>query len=210
MGALTDRGAPTPLVDWAVASRSHPDQTESGDRHVVAPFACGVLLGAVDGLGHGVAAAVAARAAVALLEAQRGESPVDLVRSCHAALTTTRGVVMSVASIDARERTLPWLGIGNVEGVVLRADRVAQPCRQTLLLRAGVVGYRLPELHASVLRVSPGDTLIFATDGIRGDFCAQLVPGEPPGRTADRILAEHARAPDDALVLVARFLGAGT
>src|SRR5262249_59400688 len=78
MAALTLQGA-APLVDWAVASRSHPDQRESGDRHVVAPFASGVLLGAVDGLGHGTGASRAARAALALLEAHRGEPLPDRV-----------------------------------------------------------------------------------------------------------------------------------
>jgi hypothetical protein len=195
------------LVDWAVASRTHPEQTESGDRHVVAPFGAGVLLGAVDGLGHGTAAAAAARAAVAMLEAHCREPVVDLVLRCHSALAATRGVVMSLASYDAQEPTLTWIAVGNVEGIVLRADPAACPSRQTLLLRGGVVGYQLPELHASVVAVSPGDTLVFATDGIRGDFGLRLCPEDPPRRMADRILAEHGQNSDDALVLVVRFPG---
>jgi serine phosphatase RsbU (regulator of sigma subunit) len=198
-----------PLVDWAVASRAHPDQTESGDRYVVADFASGVLVGAVDGLGHGSEAAAAAAVAVELLETHRAEPVVELVLRCHAALAEGRGVVMSLASFDAPGRTLTWIGVGNVEGIVLRADRTAAPPRQTLLLRGGVVGYRLPELHASVLRVAPGDTLVLATDGIRGDFGLHLAPGDPPRRIADRILTGHAQTDDDALVLVARFPAAG-
>ena len=197
------------LVDWAVAGRAHPDQSESGDRHVVAPFPAGVLLGAVDGLGHGAAAAAAARAAVALLEAHPAEPVVDLVQRCHAALATTRGVVMSLASYHAPARTLTWIAVGNVEGIVVRADSSASPPRQTLLLRGGVVGYQLPELHASVVAVSPGDTLVFATDGVHGDFGLHLDPDDPPRRMADRILAEHGQKSDDALVLAIRFPGAG-
>jgi len=196
-----------PLLDWAVASRAHPDQTASGDCYVVAPLPSGVLLGAVDGLGHGAEAAAAACTAVTLLEAHRRESVIDLVHRCHAALATTRGVVMSLASYDALDRTLTWIGVGNVEGIVLRADRGADPSRQTLLLRGGVVGYQIPELHASVVSVSPGDTLVFATDGIRGDFGWRLDPGDPPRKIADRILVEHGNTRDDALVLVVRFPG---
>lgn len=203
MGAVT--GRVPPLVDWAVASRTHPDQAESGDRHLVAPFASGVLLAAVDGLGHGSEAAAAACTAVTVLGAHRAEPVVDLVRHCHEALAATRGVVMSLASFDARGRTLSWIGVGNVEGIVLRADPTAGPSRQTLLLRGGVVGYQMPELHASLLRVAPGDTLVLATDGIRADFGLRLVPGDPPRQIADHILSEHGRTPDDALVLVARF-----
>ncbi len=198
-----------PLVDWAVASRAHPDQTESGDRYVVAPFSSGVLLGAVDGLGHGAEAAAAACAAIELLEAHPGDPVIDLFRRCHAALATTRGAVMSLASYDALDRALTWVGVGNVEGILLRADRGADPCRQALLLRGGVVGYQMPELHASVVAVSPGDTLVFATDGIRGDFGLRLAPGGPPRQIADCILLEHGSSKDDALVLVVRFLGVG-
>ena len=198
-----------PLVDWAVASRAHPDQTESGDRYVVAPLPSGVLVGVVDGLGHGVEAAAAACAAVTLLEAHRDESVIDLVHRCHAALATTRGAVMSLASFDALDRTLTWIGVGNAEGIVLRADRRADPSRQTLLLRGGVVGYQLPELHASVVPVSPGDTLVLATDGIRGDFVWRLDPGDAPRQIADRTLALHGKTQDDALVLVVRFSGEG-
>jgi serine phosphatase RsbU (regulator of sigma subunit) len=172
----------------------------------VAPFEAGILLGAIDGLGHGVEAAAAARAAASLLEAYRGQWVVDLMELCHASLYSTRGVVMSLASFDAIERTLSWIAVGNVEGIVLRADPAASPSRHPLLLRGGVVGYRLPDLHASVLGVSPGDTLILATDGIRGDFGLHLDPGDTPREIADRILLEYGRTPDDALVLVARFL----
>jgi serine phosphatase RsbU (regulator of sigma subunit) len=196
---------PAALVDWAVACRPHPEQTESGDRHVVAPFATGVLLAAVDGLGHGREAAEAARTAVAMLEAHRGEPVVDLVQRCHAGLGATRGVAMSLASFDAPGRTLAWIGIGNVAGVVLRADRAATPPRQTLLLRGGVVGYQIPELRASLVTVSHGDTLVLATDGIHSDFGWCVGPEGAPRDLADRILAEHGGTPDDALVLVARF-----
>lgn len=196
-----------PLVDWAVASSAHPAHAESGDRHVVASFASGVLLAAVDGLGHGEEAAAAARAAVALLEAHRCDPLVSLVERCHAALLATRGAVMTLASLSAPDRTLSWIGVGNVEGVVLRADPAVAPARQALLLRGGVVGYHLPPLHASVVPVSHGDTLVLATDGIRSDFGWRMRAEGSPQRMADRVLADHAKQQDDALVLVARFLG---
>ena len=53
--------------------------------------------------------------------------------------------------------------------------------------------------------VARGDTLILASDGVRGDFVKSLRLGESPQRVADRILAEFAPRTDDALVLVARY-----
>jgi hypothetical protein len=49
--------------------------------------------------------------------------------------------------------------------------------------------------------------VIFATDGIRRDFADGLVPSGSCREIADHILKEHTRGSDDALVLVARYLG---
>jgi hypothetical protein len=65
----------------------------------------------------------------------------------------------------------------------------------------------LPPLEAAVIRISQGDTLFFATDGIRRDFTESLSSRENPQRAADRILKEYGSGNDDALVLVSRFTG---
>jgi hypothetical protein len=54
-----------------------------------------------------------------------------------------------------------------------------------------------------------GDTLIFATDGIREGFTEGLALSDPPQQLADRILARYTKGTDDALVLVARHAGWG-
>lgn len=195
------------VLEWGVATLTLAGQTESGDRHVVAPFPNGVLVAAVDGLGHGEEAATAAKLAVRVVEGYAQEALIGLLRQCHERLRETRGVAMSLASFSARDGVMTWLGVGNVEGILLRAAANAGVHRESLLLRGGVVGGQLPPLHTSSRRVMPGDTLIFATDGIRDGFAEGLAPGEPPQLLADRILAQHAKGTDDALVLVARYLG---
>jgi hypothetical protein len=57
----------TPCLDWKVAGRPLPGESESGDLGVVAAHADGALLAAIDGVGHGDAAAAAARAAADVL-----------------------------------------------------------------------------------------------------------------------------------------------
>jgi phosphoserine phosphatase RsbX len=71
----------------------------------------------------------------------------------------------------------------------------------------GVVGYQLPRLRPSEIPVAPGDTLILATDGVEHGFADGLDLLQPPQELADGILAGHGRGSDDALVLVARYLG---
>lgn len=183
-----------------------PDQqVESGDLSVVHCTPNHALMAAIDGIGHGKSAALAARAAAAILEASAEDPLVELVQKCHQALRSTRGVVLSLASMDFRRSLLTWIGVGNVQGILLRSNGNGHTSSDALLLRPGVVGSQLPNLQAATLLVSPGDTLAFATDGIRSDFSNDLFPYESPQRSADRILNKHCKGNDDALVFVARF-----
>lgn len=195
-------------IEWGVASRALPGQPASGDLNVVKSFSDGLLVAALDGLGHGKEAAAAAVAA-ATLEMNAGEPVMTLFQRCHEALRATRGVAMSVASFNVSRSLVTWLGVGNVEGVLLRRSFTRAVAEVPLLLRAGVVGFQLPSLDVEVVPVSAGDTLIFATDGIHSNFARGLARNYPPQKAAEKILARHARATDDALVLVARYLRDG-
>src|SRR6266567_6467873 len=90
-------------LEWAVSAAAIRGETESGDLHVVEAFAHGVLMAAIDGLGHGVAAAAAARSAARLITTNPGENVIRLVEQCDHRLHKTRGVVMSLASINTTE-----------------------------------------------------------------------------------------------------------
>lgn len=196
-----------PFVEWGVAGLPVKGQRQSGDRYLVQPGAEGVLLAVVDGLGHGPEAAAAAERAVQTLQGHADEAVTSLMRRCHETMHETRGVVISLASIDGIRGTLTWLGVGNVEGVLVSHNDWRSPRRQTLLLRAGIVGARLPPLAASVVPLTPGDLLICATDGIRSDATWPAILTDPPQKIADRILAGYSKDTDDALVLVSRYLG---
>lgn len=191
------------LVEWGVAGRPIDGEAVSGDLHVFQPTASGVLLAAIDGVGHGDEATLAARAAAEILVTHASEPIPALVRRCHEALTETRGVVMTIASIDGANDTMTWLGVGNVDGRLLRPSSNAAH----VLLRAGLVGYQLPNLDESIVPLTAGDTLILSTDGIRGDYPDDLNQKTSPGDLAARILDQYFKGIDDALVLVARYNG---
>ena len=196
-----------PIIEYGIATYALPGEAQSGDRHLVLHRAEGVLIAAIDGLGHGPEAAFAAESAVSILESSSPEdSVISLVQRCHEGLRSTRGVVMSLASIDSKQGLLTWIAVGNVQGVLLRRQSTRASVPDELLLRAGVVGERLPPLQAAMLPITKGDTLVFVTDGIHSDFVLNLSPLEAPQKSAERILAEHRRGNDDALVLVTRYL----
>jgi phosphoserine phosphatase RsbX len=196
------------IVEWAVAERPLPGQHVSGDAYIVEPFADGTLLAVIDALGHGEDACATSALAVATLR-EHARKPISaLIRLCHERLRGERGVVLSAAWVDTTRDVVTWGGIGNVEGCLRRADLNSLRPRESLVLRNGVVGFQLRDVRADVLPIAPRDVLIFATDGISTNFIDDSDVGTPQ-QIADRILIKYGKPSDDALVLVARYIGAG-
>lgn len=98
------------------------------------------------------------------------------------------------------------MGVGNVEGLLVRANPDMSPQKESLLIRPGVVGGQLPSLQASIIPIMAGDTLVFATDGILSGFAEKVNSQDPPREIATSILINYSKGSDDALVLVARYL----
>lgn len=181
-----------------------------GDSYLVAARKQGALLAVVDGLGHGPEAAAAAERAVSMMKTAPDEDIPSLLHRCDLALKQSRGAVASLATIDFETDALAWAGIGNVDGVVLRAATAGPPAHERLALQPGVLGdnARTPRVQSTQLR--PGDILLLATDGIVHSFADDLesLMSSPAERIARHILGEYWRRTDDALVLVVRYKGA--
>lgn len=196
------------FLEWGCRARPLPGERVSGDRAFVNVDGRRALAVAADGLGHGPDAAKASDRVAGTIGDTAPEDVVAVVERCHHALRGTRGAALSVASIDAGAGSLTWLGVGNVEGRLVRS--VSHPAHQESLLPApGVVGHELPPLRAATLPIARGDMLLFATDGVAPAFADAMSLSGPCATIAEAALERHARAGDDALVLVARYLGEG-
>jgi negative regulator of sigma-B (phosphoserine phosphatase) len=207
---MTCGGTAGKVLDWAVAARPFPGEVVSGDLHVVASFERGALIAVIDGLGHGRDAEVSARRAHDLLKEAPEQAVETLVARCHESLSRLRGAVMSVASFDAAGGTMTWVGVGNVESLLLRsAPGPGRPPRERLRLWGGVVGHNLPRLRPATLPINPGDTVVLATDGLRSSFVDDLRAAQAESEIVASVLAAHATGTDDALVLAARYRGGG-
>jgi negative regulator of sigma-B (phosphoserine phosphatase) len=197
-------------IDWDICVRPMAEGAVSGDVHVVKECEEGVLVAALDGAGHGEPARGAALAAARILEAYAGEPAIALMARCHEALTLTRGASMTLVWFRTGENRVEWLGVGNVEARLIRARPDAASRTETLVLQRGVLGYCLPLLRPASLPISPRDVLVLATDGVHGDFAEDINLWHMPARLAADIMDRHWKGNDDALVLVARYLGAET
>lgn len=194
-------------IEWAVAERPLPGERVSGDFYVVRPFADGVLLAVIDGLGHGPEANHAAHLAADSLSDSAERGVAAAIAECHEALRGSRGVVLTVAVYRPGPGLFEWCGVGNVESILWQHPGEPDGRRESIASRGGVVGYQLPSLHVASVPVAPGDICCLATDGISSGFVEKTPAYLAPRALADHILARFARSTDDALVLAVRFIG---
>lgn len=196
-----------PHLEYYVKERPMEGMALSGDAFTVTEREGSILVCVIDGLGHGGEAAKAADVAKDLIARHAGEPLQELVQHCHEGLRHTRGVVASFVRFQLEDDTVSWVGVGNVEALLFRCDSVARCKREALNLRGGVIGYTLPSLYCSTLKVEPGELLVMATDGVASAFTDGIDLEASLHAMADKIVEGYGKTTDDVLVLTARYLG---
>jgi negative regulator of sigma-B (phosphoserine phosphatase) len=194
-------------VEWGVAMRCRRGEATSGDIAVVTRLPEGVLVAGIDGLGHGDEAARAARRAAEVVRQSPSRDLALLVQRCHDALKGTRGAAISLAFVSPSEGGVTWLGVGSVEGRVLSGDPSATQPKGSLPLGTGVPGHELPHVRATSLDLRTGDVIVLATDGVASAFADSLDVSGSTQAISERILSDHWKPQDDALVVAVRYLG---
>lgn len=194
-------------VEWSVTTRCRPGEDTSGDRAVVEVRRDETLVAGIDGIGHGVAAARAAKRAAAVIRCTSGGDLTAVATRCHEALRGTRGAALSLVRVSVSSAQLTWLGIGNVEGRLISGNSPATRLKGSLALAPGIAGHELPRLTPETLDLEPGDLLVLATDGVRVRFADALAISGSTAAIGERILRNDWEHADDALVITIRYLG---
>lgn len=200
------RSGVTGGLRWAARGRALQGEAVSGDQFVITPTpkAGGAIVAVIDGLGHGPEAEAAAVAAVHCVQSTSEEDLGVLMAECHRALSRTRGAVITLAAIRGPE--MRWLGVGNVEGIVVGGP--SSPGRRARVpLRGGVVGHTMPSARESNVALERGDLLMLATDGLVSDVFERVNLLGAPEAVVEQAI-EHCRTGrDDALMFAARYDG---
>ena len=155
-----------------------------------------------DGLGHGVAAADAAAAAVGSFRSSVALEPKALMELAHEALRPTRGAALAFAAIDGKAGALRYCGVGNISGVIVRASGARH-----LVSHDGIVGHRAARIAQYSSPWDAGADLVMHSDGVSGRWRPEEWPGlwaRKPAIVASAIWRDYSRGNDDATVLVAR------
>jgi hypothetical protein len=201
----------TPFLDWAVAGRPLAGQSVSGDLAAVQVTRSRCVIAVIDGLGHGPEAAAAATLAASVVERHRAEPLEAMLLLVHEQLADSRGAAATLAIVDGDTGQMDWLGVGNVDGMVVRADEGARPHTSGVFLCRGILGYQQPVIRPQEpIQLEDRDCIVIATDGVRGDLAADVRHEAPVDRLATALLDAHATPDDDALVFVARYRAAST
>jgi len=149
--------------DSGIAVRPLEGEEVSGDQAALWPIGQSALLVAlVDGLGHGPLAYEASKKCLMSVESNRDKPLPAIVDACHEALAGTRGAAMAIACLDALNRTVSVVSIGNVLTLLVGGDK------NRFLENPGIVGeatHSAPMVQTA--EFVPGHSLlIMATDGI--------------------------------------------
>jgi anti-sigma regulatory factor (Ser/Thr protein kinase)/serine/threonine protein phosphatase PrpC len=189
------------IWDVGVVTRSRRSAAENGDAFVVKEWKDNLLVGLIDGLGHGEPAQMAALAAQNYVQTHY-DLPLDKIfcgtnRACRA----TRGVVMALARFLSRTR-MSFASVGNVEA---RASCGRQ--RIPFAVQRGILGAQ--EIHVCVQEFTWNSegVLILHTDGLQtrwqwNDFAG--LEREPAQVMASKLMRKLADDNDDATVLIVK------
>lgn len=155
---------------------------------------------AVDGLGHGVFAAEAAREAERVLSETTSDSPTAILADVHDALKKTRGAAAAITVIDRRRGTLSFAGLGNISAVLANGEN-----SRGLASHNGTVGHHMSRLQEFTFPWMDDSTLIMHSDGLGSRWNLNDYPGllnKDPGLIGAVLYRDFSRERDDATVLV--------
>ncbi len=189
-------GPKTRVWDIGAATRSRRFDSANGDAYVVIESASDLLVGVIDGLGHGEHAQ---RAAVAAQMYVRRHSAMPLAKifsGVDRACRGTRGVVMSLARLDGS--CLTFAGVGNVQGLVMGGQGVPH-----LISRRDILGTHEPQVQVDRFEWHAGWALVLHSDGVRSQGMDDSMR-EPAQTIARRLIHERSTEDDDATVVVVK------
>jgi anti-sigma regulatory factor (Ser/Thr protein kinase) len=158
-----------------------------------------------DGLGHGILAHEAARAASSVLAAHPQDAPKAILEAAHGSLAPTRGAAVAVAKLIASAERGSFAGVGNIVGRV-----EGTTANRHLVSYNGTVGHTLRKLQEFAFPWPKGALLVLHSDGLGTHWDFSNYPGltaRHPALIAAVLYRDYDRGRDDVGVIVIRNRG---
>jgi anti-sigma regulatory factor (Ser/Thr protein kinase) len=158
-----------------------------------------------DGLGHGVSAHEAARAAIDTFRAHPQDEPGAILHACHGVLARTRGAALATAKVYAAAERGTFAGVGNI---VCRVE--ASTANRHLVSHNGTVGHALRKVQEFAFPWPRGALLVLHSDGLVTHWDFGTYPGltsRHPALIAAVLYRDYDRGRDDVSIVVIRNRG---
>jgi anti-sigma regulatory factor (Ser/Thr protein kinase) len=189
-------------IDIGFLRDTYPGETVSGDNWAVKPGARGQTLMVVDGSGHGPLAARAAEIATKLFQDHADDDCVSLVERIHRGLAPTRGAAVAVARIDAAQKCVRFVGVGNIAGLLMIGVETRQ-----MVSHNGTAGHVAPRIREFTYPFDGTPSIILHSDGLSNRWRIADYPGLAvchPSLIAAILFRDFRRGRDDATIAVMR------
>jgi len=190
-----------PRVATGFAGAPHTGESVSGDGWAVVQSVGRTVLLLVDGLGHGVIAARAAREAVRLFHDNVRHAPGVIVQALHDGLRSTRGAAVAVSEIAPDRGLVKYAGVGNICAAI-----VTPGSRRHLISHNGTAGHAVRRIDEFTYPWPKDGVLVEHTDGLGTHWDLDRYPGlmtRSPGLIAAVLYRDFNRGRDDVSVLAA-------
>lgn len=174
--------------------RPYIGETVSGDEVVFSRQADYILVGIIDGLGHGKKAATVAQSMRDYFHSFHDLAVDTLLSKAHEAFKGSQGAVVALAKIYNNGQA-EYIGIGNIEARIINTNRNA-----ILLSRDGALGIRSRKIEAINWKMEANEILVLYSDGISSQMLKTNTHGLPFIRsTADvqKTIEAFGKAHDD-------------
>jgi len=189
-------------IQIGVVSEPLRGEDVCGDGWAVRLLSDQAVLMVVDGLGHGVLAAEAAREAERTLAMAKNESLTGVIHDAHLALKKTRGAAIGIAKIETEKGLLSFAGVGNIS-----ASIVASGSSRSMASHNGILGQQMERIQEFTYPWNPGNILVMHSDGLGSRWDLERYPGiwnRHPSLIAAVLHRDFSRGRDDVTVLVAK------
>lgn len=199
---LRQRGANRMAIGAVLAP--YPGEKACGDNWSFADAGAGPTLLLVDGSGHGVEAARAAKTAVDSF-IDNAERPCEaIIDAIHHALAPTRGAAVAVARIDPMAKLVRLVGVGNISALMVEPAGTRH-----MVSHSGTAGHVAPRIREFTYEYASPPLVILHSDGLATRWDIAAYPGltvQHPTLIAGVLLRDHRRGRDDASVVAMRSM----
>ena len=202
--ALARNGAPR-LASGVICTEKRGEDV-CGDNWALLQGRGRVIAFVVDGLGHGLDAATAARAAVETVKSKSHLDAVDLMDAVHGALRPTRGAAAAIAMLQPESELCTFCGVGNIAASIRGGGT-----SRSMVSHNGTLGHSVRRVQDFSYPFPKGSLLVMHSDGMATHWDLAAYPGielRHPSMIAAALFRDHSRGRDDLPVLTLRN-GAG-